>query len=129
MQAVSDFGKEHYLAPENFSMCEVDPMLCDVWAIGVCLLYLLLGFPPIRKAHVKVEGYSYITNSRLTELVDQWEVPLSQSAIDLVEKILRPNPMDRYSLAEILTHPWFDNASQTSTGSLFPMSIFRSSSI
>ena len=38
-QAVSDFGKEHYLAPENFSMCEVDPMLCDVWAVGVCMLY------------------------------------------------------------------------------------------
>ena len=58
---------------------------------------MLLGFPPISKAHVKDEGYSYIINGRLAELVDQWEVPLSLSAIDLVEKILRPNPMDRYS--------------------------------
>jgi serine/threonine protein kinase len=107
-QAVSDFGKEYYLAPENFSMCEVDPMMCDVWAVGVCMLYLLLGFPPIEAAKVRCEEYTYIINGRLAELVGQWEVPLSQSAIDLVGKILQPNPMDRFSLAEILTHPWFE---------------------
>jgi len=107
-QAVSDFGKEYYLAPENFSMCEVDSMLCDVWTVGVCMLYLLLGFPPIEAAKVRCEEYTYIINGRLAELVGQWQVPLSQSAIDLVGKILQPNPMDRFSLAEILTHPWFE---------------------
>jgi serine/threonine protein kinase len=49
--------------------------------------------------------------------VGHWKVPLSQSAVDLVKKILQPNPMDRCSLAEILVHPWFE-APQSSAGSL-----------
>ena len=114
-QAAIDFGKEHYMAPEYFSMDEVDPMLCDVWSVGVCMLYLLLGFPPIGAANVRDDRYTYITNGRLVELVGHWKVPLSQSAVDLVEKILQPNPMDRCSLAEILIHPWFE-ALQTSAG-------------
>ena len=72
------------------------------------MLYLLLGFPPIEAAKVRCEEYTYIINGRLAELIGQWQVPLSQSVIDLVGKILQPNPMDRFSLAEILTHPWFE---------------------
>jgi serine/threonine protein kinase len=122
-QAAIDFGKEHYMAPEYFSMDEVDPMLCDVWAVGVCLLYLLLGFPPIGTANVRDDRYTYITNGRLAELLGHWKVPLSKSAINLVENILQPNPMDRCSLADILNHPWFEEP-QTSAGSLVPMSYF-----
>jgi len=79
------------------------------------MLYLLLGFPPIGAANVRDDRYTYITNGRLAELVGHWKVPLSQSAVDLVEKILQPNPMDRCSLADILIHPWFE-APQTSAG-------------
>jgi len=100
-QATIDFGKEHYMAPEHFSMEEVDPMLCDVWAVGVCLLYLLLGFPPIGTANVRDDRYTYIINGRLAELVDHWGVSISPRAINLLENILQPNPMDRYSLTQI----------------------------
>jgi len=119
-QATIDFGKEHYMAPEHFSMEEVDPMLCDVWAVGVCLLYLLLGFPPIGTANVRDDRYTYIINGRLAELVGHWGVSISPSAINLLENILQPNPMDRYSLTQILLHPWFETP-QTSVESLVPV--------
>lgn len=37
---------------------------------------------------------------------------ISEEAIDLIKKILEPNPDQRPTISEILAHPWFDNISE-----------------
>jgi serine/threonine protein kinase len=41
----------------------------------------------------------------------QWQapsnIPVSESCLDLLRHILVPDPTERYSIADIFAHPWF----------------------
>ena len=55
--------------------------------------------------------YRMLRNQRLPEMLQQWSINLSLLAVDLLERILlerilRCQPADRPSVAEIAQHPW-----------------------
>jgi serine/threonine protein kinase len=37
-----------------------------------------------------------------------WGHPVSTELVDLLKKMFRPDPHDRITLAEIVTHPWIN---------------------
>lgn len=102
-------GKSYYMPPESsWDGCLqlVNPMEGDVWSAGMCLLYSLLGFPPIERACDDDVRYKYLTQGRLPELLEHWEVHLSPPLVDLIQAMLRPEPGDRPSVQQILQHSW-----------------------
>lgn len=102
------FGKVSYIAPELWRKEEFfDPMLCDIWALGVILFMVMFDCAPMVKASVDDEMFGAVCNNQLHELVEPEERnEESMMAVDLMQKILRSNPDDRLSLKEIMNHPW-----------------------
>lgn len=103
-------GKKNYMAPEIIAQNSfIDAIKCDIWSAGICLLYILLGFPPIEVASVSDLRYRYLINGKLNELLEHWGCCLSAEVIDLLHSILRERPEDRPSVRQILSHPWMSD--------------------
>lgn len=103
-------GKRNYMAPEIIADVDyVDALSCDIWSAGICLLFLLLGFPPIEIACPSDIRYNLLVNGELKTLLQHWSINLSDSVIDLIQRILRVDPSERMSIEEILAHPWMND--------------------
>eukprot|EP00349_Pseudokeronopsis_sp_Brazil_P002130 CAMPEP_0202964182 /NCGR_PEP_ID=MMETSP1396-20130829/8262_1 /ASSEMBLY_ACC=CAM_ASM_000872 /TAXON_ID= /ORGANISM="Pseudokeronopsis sp., Strain Brazil" /LENGTH=336 /DNA_ID=CAMNT_0049686087 /DNA_START=46 /DNA_END=1056 /DNA_ORIENTATION=+ len=103
-------GKITYLSPEVLiGQPMVNPFAIDIWAIGICTLYLLLGFPPLMQAHESDLRYTYMQTGRLKELLTQWHVELSEDALDFVQFLLKPNPSQRPTIESVLEHRWLSS--------------------
>ena len=83
-----------------------NPMLNDIWALGIILFIVLTGVPPVDSAVETDERYRTIAEGRLREMVEDWGFILSPASLDLLQGILRPDPRQRLSLTQILNHPW-----------------------
>jgi serine/threonine protein kinase len=102
-------GKKSYIAPEVIQNNQnFNPMKVDIWALGVILFTMMSGFPPVESANTADPRYRMVAAGHLRTLIDNWNVShlMSDSVVNLIESILRPNPGDRLSLAEIRAHPW-----------------------
>lgn len=102
-------GKSYYMPPESaWDGCLqlVNPMQGDIWSAGMCLLYALLGFPPIERACDDDVRYRYLVQGRLPELLDHWQVGLSAELVELIQAMLRPEPSERPSVRQVLQHSW-----------------------
>jgi serine/threonine protein kinase len=75
---------------------------CDVFALGVLLFCLLVGYQPFPP-----EGPTYTLNvvTAHFDMDEGWE-EVSEQAKDLVRKMLARSPLARISTADILAHPW-----------------------
>jgi serine/threonine protein kinase len=93
-------GTPDYLSPEMIKQAGHDQRL-DIWNLGVLLFEMLTGRPPFEGRNQK-ELFDNIKNLRISYPKD-----FPKLAKDLVAKLLKPNPKDRLSLEELLTHPWF----------------------
>ncbi|KAI8866548.1 Pkinase-domain-containing protein, partial [Ramicandelaber brevisporus] len=97
-------GTVGYAAPELVMAREYTPRAVDMWAIG-CLLYtMLVGFPPFydddptQLARKVAHGeWSFIS---------PWWDGISNSAKDVVARLLRVRPEERLTIEEFLAHPW-----------------------
>lgn len=73
----------------------------DIWSAGVVLYAMLYGTVPF-KAHNMKDLHKSIILAKYT-IKDT----ISEEAIDLIQKILEPDPSKRLSIQQILAHPWF----------------------
>lgn len=107
-------GTLDFLSPE---MCEREAYDkgIDIWAVG-CLLYeMLYGKPPFE------EGTKEQTMNRIKEVdlcfpdeelgsgnlpEEERRKPISNSAKDLISKLLQYKSEDRLPLVRVLSHPW-----------------------
>mmetsp|Transcript_12956 Transcript_12956/g.18571 ORF Transcript_12956/g.18571 Transcript_12956/m.18571 type:complete len:406 (+) Transcript_12956:98-1315(+) len=107
-------GKWHYMAPEIVANQEpFDGFAIDLWAAGVILFIMLLGYPPWEKAEDADERFRYMSRGYMTQLLTQWNSGLSSEVMDLLQKMLYKNPRQRLSLRQISTHPWFQKEDST----------------
>lgn len=106
-------GKKNYIAPEVFKHdTYYNPMLTDIWALGIMLFMVLTGVPPLDSAIPTDQRYNMVINNRLADLVKAWNMNIDPLAVDLIQRILRHNPLDRLTIPEILNHPWILNRSE-----------------
>ena len=97
-----------YRPPESqIKGSKVDPGV-DMWAIGVILYIMLCGVHPFDLSGDAPDGVVErrvrkgdfpLRDSRIT-------AHLSDSAIDLISKLMERNPKKRLTAAEMLEHPW-----------------------
>jgi len=105
-------GKRNYIPPEilaennNNSQRGQYGHASDLWSAGVCLLYMLLGFPAFEYAKEDDVRFAFFLQGKLRELLQHWQISLSEIAVDFIYFVLQPNPLHRPSLEDILLHPW-----------------------
>lgn len=94
------FLKSAYASPESFSKKPYNGMLSDIWACGIILYEMLAGKPP----------FSGSTTESLGQKVRKGNViypkTFSSQVIQLLKGIFSTVPSERYSIEQILSHPW-----------------------
>lgn len=93
------YGTLDYFSPEMIESKMYDEKI-DIWSLGVIMYELLVGKTPFDDPSVN-NIYSKIKR------VD-YHIPntVSMSANDLISNILIYEPEKRYTLNEVLNHPW-----------------------
>jgi len=110
-------GTPGYVAPEVLKS-ENYTKAVDMWSLGVILYILLCGFPPFY--HPKTaELYKLIKKGEFDFPAPYW-TDISDSAKDLVRKLLTVDPKKRYTAEQVLQHPWVKGS--TAKAAAFPAS-------
>ncbi|KAL3529898.1 hypothetical protein ACH5RR_009220 [Cinchona calisaya] len=99
-------GSPYYMAPEVLKR-NYGPEV-DIWSAGVILYILLCGVPPFW-AETEQGVAQAIIRSVIDFKRDPWP-KVSDNAKDLVKKMLDPDPSRRLTAAQVLEHPWLQNA-------------------
>lgn len=103
-------GKAQYMSPEVFLNREAfDGFAIDLWAAGVMLYIMLTGFPAYDHAQVADDRFQIIVSGQLREQIRAWGIVISDEVGDLLQSMLRLDPADRLTLAEVFSHPWMVN--------------------
>lgn len=95
-------GSPYYVAPEVLRK-HYGPE-ADVWSAGVILYILLSGVPPFW-AESEMGIFRQILQGKLDFESEPWP-SISQSAKDLIRKMLDRNPNKRLTAHQVLCHPW-----------------------
>lgn len=115
------YGKANSKAPEVQCSASQLPHTLDVYkldmfAVGVMLFTLLLGFPPWDlKKPGDAKTYRLMTGTglprgRLHDIFVHWGINdrVSPEALDLLQALLSANPNERPSHRQALSFPWFE---------------------
>lgn len=103
---VTPCGTAGYTAPEILR-CGSYSKGVDVWALGCVLYTMLCGFPPFfddtpKGLFEKVAGGEYT-------FLSPWWDSISIEGKDLITHLLEMDPNKRYTITELLNHPWVRN--------------------
>ncbi|XP_076437219.1 serine/threonine-protein kinase DCLK3-like [Babylonia areolata] len=98
-------GTPTYVAPEILT--EIGYGLeVDMWAVGVITYILLCGFPPFRSPdRNQTELFEFIKAGEYEFLSPYWD-NVSDSAKDLIRRLLVVKKSKRYTAVDVLSHPW-----------------------
>lgn len=104
-------GTWAYCAPEVLRLRQTGTggydSKCDMFSVGVILFIILAGYHPFDP-----EGTNSDRKMQQLILSGKWDFDdpawdeVSEKAKDLIRKLMEPNPQQRTSAAEMLTHPW-----------------------
>ncbi|XP_010552889.1 PREDICTED: calcium-dependent protein kinase 1 [Tarenaya hassleriana] len=95
-------GSPYYVAPEVLRK-RYGPE-ADVWSAGVIVYILLSGVPPFW-AETEQGIFEQVLHGDLDFTSDPWP-SISESAKDLVRKMLVRSPKKRLTAHQVLCHPW-----------------------
>jgi serine/threonine protein kinase len=109
-------GTPAYYAPEE---CMGEPYLgkpADVWAFGMMLYMMIYGRFPYLSAVDEAAFYTQFMKIARKIVSEEFEypdtVPVSADLRDLFSHVLEKDPKKRYTIDEVLDHPWMANAPQ-----------------
>mmetsp|Transcript_3205 Transcript_3205/g.7530 ORF Transcript_3205/g.7530 Transcript_3205/m.7530 type:complete len:762 (+) Transcript_3205:56-2341(+) len=94
-------GSPCYAAPEMVAGQRYVPSRCDVWSCGVILFALVCGYLPFEDQNTSAL-YRKILNA-------DYQAPkfISESARDLIARMLNTDPEQRYAMPKIRAHAWY----------------------
>ena len=105
------FGTPYYIAPEVLKGKYNEK--CDVWSIGVILYILLSGRAPFNGTtdndimNNVIKGIYSFKRNYYNNLDNIWK-NVSETAKNLITKMLTYDPESRISASEAFKHPWFE---------------------
>ncbi|XP_023118001.2 serine/threonine-protein kinase DCLK2 isoform X2 [Amphiprion ocellaris] len=98
-------GTPTYVAPEIIAESGYG-LKVDIWAAGVITYILLCGFPPFRSENnLQEDLFDQILLGRLDFPSPYWD-NITDSAKELIGKMLQVNVEARYTALDVLSHPW-----------------------
>ncbi|XP_061704961.1 peripheral plasma membrane protein CASK isoform X3 [Cydia pomonella] len=95
-------GTPHYMAPEVVSS-QLYGKPVDVWAAGILLHVLLVGYLPFTGTRERL--FEAICRGRLRFDAPLWD-DISDSAKDLVQRMLTVDHTQRITIQDVLNHRW-----------------------
>ncbi|ESQ52569.1 hypothetical protein EUTSA_v10017647mg [Eutrema salsugineum] len=95
-------GSPYYVAPEVLRKHYSHE--CDVWSAGVIIYILLSGVPPFWD-ETEQGIFEQVLKGDLDFVSEPWP-SVSESAKDLVRRMLIRDPKKRMTAHEVLCHPW-----------------------
>lgn len=98
-------GSSYYIAPEVLDLNYDNK--CDIWSCGIIMYFLLSGSPPFLGNNVE-ELYENIKSCKYKFDSKIWS-SVSEEAIDLIKKMIQPDPNKRISAQDALNHKWIKN--------------------
>ena len=95
-------GSPYYAAPEMIRGEKYNGLLVDIWSSGIVLYAMLCGFLPFDDCNNEILYRKIIEG--------KFNIPhfISDSAKDILKKILNVDPYKRYNISSIKNHPWFN---------------------
>jgi serine/threonine protein kinase len=94
-------GTPNYVAPEVLKEKGYNGIMADVWSCGVVLFVMLAGYLPFDDQNMNA----------LFNKIERGEYRMarhfSDSAKDLISHMLTVDPTARYTVEQIIAHPWF----------------------
>jgi calcium-dependent protein kinase len=99
-------GTAYYVSPEILLGEYTEK--CDIWSAGVILYIFLSGDPPFNGSNDHAI-YTKISKMKFTFPEKKWK-NISNEAKDLISHMITPEK-ERYTAKQVLSHPWFSNAS------------------
>ncbi|XP_072240990.1 serine/threonine-protein kinase DCLK2 isoform X2 [Leuresthes tenuis] len=98
-------GTPTYVAPEIIAESGYG-LKVDIWAAGVITYILLCGFPPFRSENNQQEElFDQILLGQLDFPSPYWD-NITDSAKELIGKMLQVNAEARFTAQDVLSHPW-----------------------
>lgn len=94
-------GTAEYVPPEllKYNECGFET---DIWAIGCILYQFFNGLPPFKG------NTEYLTFEKIIALNYTYRGPIPSMAKDIVDKILVYEPLQRLTILQIQSMPWFN---------------------
>ena len=101
-------GKLPYMSPEIYSNRHpFDGAAADVWTSGTILFCMITGNRSYQRPHLSDPQFYWMSQG-LRQLLNDWNVTLSETGIQMLEGMLHTNPRLRLTLDEVVHHAWFD---------------------
>ncbi|NXJ03681.1 CHK2 kinase, partial [Odontophorus gujanensis] len=109
-------GTPTYLAPEVLNSLGTAgySRAVDCWSLGVILFVCLCGYPPFNEQNTQLSLKDQITRGEYTFIPKEWK-HVSNTALDLVKKLLVVDPNKRFTIEEALEHPWLQDEDMKNT--------------
>ena len=102
------YGKVPYMSPEIYrNKHPFDGAAVDIWSAGVILFRMITGSSSYQFPHRSDSLFVFMTR-RLRQLLDHWNVNLTEAGIQLLEGMLQEDPTLRWTLEEVKQHAWLD---------------------
>ena len=95
-------GTPSYAPPEMLEGLQYNGEASDIWSCGIILYAMLCGSLPF------TESKEEIIIEKIKK--HEYKIPdyLSKEAQDILNHILKINPVERYTIESIKKHPWFN---------------------
>ncbi|XP_051473755.1 ribosomal protein S6 kinase alpha-3 isoform X1 [Apus apus] len=102
----------NFVAPEVLKRQGYDAA-CDIWSLGVLLYTMLTGYTPFANGpdDTPEEILARIGSGKFSLSGGYWNT-VSETAKDLVSKMLHVDPHQRLTAAQVLSHPWIVHCDQ-----------------
>lgn len=100
---ISKIGTPFYIAPEILANTGYGES-CDIWSCGVILYIILSGYPPFF-GNTESRIFDKIRTGNFDFKRAEWN-NVSESAKDLIRNMLIVDSESRFTIEQVLSHPW-----------------------